>query len=163
MTCPGLLEVFPTGLGRSVQSLNRHNIAVPCCCKWHFIPSHVALRLVGSPLARHWHYGRGPERPGSRGDHHDHHDGGRGRAGPGASAYFALTTYFGLCHNPACSLQHFVVLSHVIACPAGARRAARGPGRAIAHPGPWATVRPAADGRAGPFRFRKERMIIRVR
>ncbi len=59
-----------------------------------------------------------------------------------------LTAYFGfkLCLNPTCSLQRFVVLSHVIACPAGTRRA-RPPGTG------WGRVRPAADGRAGPFRF----------
>ena len=71
------------------------------------------------------------------------------------SADSALTAYFGLCHNPSCSLQRFVVISHVIACPAGTRRARR--------PGPGGRVRPAADGRAGPFRFRKERIAPRWR
>jgi hypothetical protein len=37
------------------------------------------------------------------------------------------TAYLGLCHNPHCSLQRFVVISHVIAGPAGTRRS-RPPG-----------------------------------
>ncbi len=67
------------------------------------------------------------------------------------SADSALTAYFDLCHNPSCSLQRFVVLSHVIAWPAGTRRA-HPPGTG------WAS----AAGRRRPFRFRKAEGILRA-